>query len=352
MYRYTSDLLVLDGQRHLRSWRAPPSLRQVNTPLDWHRWVSRLALHPDLEFARYMVNGLRDGFRIGFDHARCSCGRARANMASTSRDAALVSRYLDEECRLGRVAGPLNPVEFPEVHCSPIGLVPKSSGGFRLIVDLSSPHGRSINDGIDPAVCSMEYVSVDAVAMVVAEMGRGTILAKVNIRSAYRLVPVHPEDRWLLGMMWNGGLYVDTVLPFGLRSAPKIFTAVADAIEWVAKSSGVETVCHYLDDFLLLARPSQGGQQLDCLLATFSDLGVPIAEEKLEGPGTAVTFLGIEVDTEAMVLRLPQRRIVELKELIGIWLGKGSCRRKELQSPAGKLQHACKVVRPGRAFLR
>ena len=70
-----------------------------------------------------------------------------------------------------------------------MGLVPKgSSGKFRLIVDLSSPHGGSVNDGIGPEWCSLEYVSVDSVAVVVARLGRGTILAKVDIRSAYRLV--------------------------------------------------------------------------------------------------------------------------------------------------------------------
>ena len=51
------------------------------------------------------------------------------------------------------------------MHHSPIDLVPKSSGGFHLIVDLSSPHERSVNNEIDLAVCSMEYASVDAVAM-------------------------------------------------------------------------------------------------------------------------------------------------------------------------------------------
>ena len=144
-----------------------------------------------------MVNGLRDGLRIGFGLARWSRGRARANMTSTSRHAALVSRYLDEECCLGRVVGPL--------PCSPIGLVPKSSGGVCLIVDLSGPLGRSVDHGIDPVVCSMDYVSVDTVAMVVAERGRGTVLAKVDVRSVYRLFPVRLEDRWLLGMMWMGG---------------------------------------------------------------------------------------------------------------------------------------------------
>ena len=66
------------------------------------------------------------------------------------------------------------------------------------------------------------------------------MLFKVDIRSAYRTVLVHPEDRWLLRMQWGEQLFVDTVLPFSLRSAPKLFTAVADAVEWVAKYRGLE----------------------------------------------------------------------------------------------------------------
>ena len=54
----------------------------------------------------------------------------------------------------------------------------------------------------------------------------------MDIQQAYRMVPVHPDDRALLGMRWEGGVYIDTRLPFGLRSAPIIFTAVADALEW------------------------------------------------------------------------------------------------------------------------
>jgi len=45
------------------------------------------------------------------------------------------------------------------------------------------------------------------------------------------MIMVHPEDRPLLGVMWEGTLYVDSALLFGLRSAPKIFTSVADALE-------------------------------------------------------------------------------------------------------------------------
>lgn len=51
-------------------------------------------------------------------------------------------------------------------------------------------------------------------------------MAKMDIKQAYRIVPVHPEDRRLLGMQWQDKVYVDKVLPFGLRSAPLIFSAV------------------------------------------------------------------------------------------------------------------------------
>ena len=102
-------------------------------------------------------------------------------------------------------------------------------------MDLSSPDGHSVNDGISRSLCSLTYVSVDTAVKLVEQLGRGTLLAKVDIRSAYRMLPIHPDDRWLLGMCWEGSVFVDTALPFGHRSAPKMFTAVADALEWIIK---------------------------------------------------------------------------------------------------------------------
>ena len=96
-------------------------------------------------------------------------------------------------------------------------------------MDLSSPEDSSVNDGIDPSLCSLSYISIDIIAILC--LGRGTLIAKTDIKHAYRQVPVHPQDRHLLGMQWQRGYYLDTVLPFGLRSAPLIFTAVADALE-------------------------------------------------------------------------------------------------------------------------
>ena len=75
------------------------------------------------------------------------------------------------------------------------------------------------------------YITCDEVADKVGTMGRGIMMVKMDLKSAYRMVPVHPEDRKLLRMQWKDHVYIDTCLPFGLRSAPRIFTEVAGMLE-------------------------------------------------------------------------------------------------------------------------
>ena len=143
-----------------------------------------------------------------------------------------------------------------------------------------------MNEGIQPQLCSLHYTSVESVAAVARQLGKGALLAKLDIKSAYRLVPVHPH---VLEVEWKGACYVDGMLPFGLRSAPKIFTAVADALEWIIRQNGVTLVDHYLDDFITMGPPGSEtcGQNLDRILAVCRELGVPLAMDKLEGPHTA-----------------------------------------------------------------
>ena len=195
--------------------------------------------------------------------------------------------------------------------------------------------------------------------MAAQRLGRGTLLAKLDIKAAYRFVPVHPQDRYLSGVEWGSAFYVDGTLPFGLHSAPKIFTAVADALQWVLLDSGVTIVDHYLDDFVTMGRPGspECQQNLDRILAICADLRVPLAAEKLEGPSHCLTFLGIELDTKAGIMRLPEDKLSRLRDLLAPWSLRRSCRWQQLESLIGILQHACRVVtcrvvKPGRAFLR
>ncbi len=172
--------------------------------------------------------------------------------------------------------------------------------------------------------------------------------------AAYWLVPVHPQDRLLQGVQWKGRVYVDPMLPFGLRSAPKIFNVIADALEWTLRQQGIRYCEHYLDDFILLGSPDTQECQaaLDTLDRVCGMLGVLMAAHKREGPTTCLIFLGVEIDTIEGTLRLPKEKLDRLGAFLTQWGDKKVCSVKEIQSLVGHLNHACKVVRPGRSFLR
>ena len=355
-YEYMADLCQLEAARPNNPVSVPQQLSEVTTPLGWQEWDWRLAAYPDQRLRSYLVQCIKEGFRMGFTGMVKGIGQCSvSNMPSTKERPKVIDDYLAEECSKGRVLGPLKQELFPQVHPNRFGVIPKGrSGRWRLIVDLSFPGGESVNDGIGGLVCSLSYVGIGEAVRGIVARGRGSQLAKVDIHSAYRNVPVHPEDRWLLGMVWRDALFVDVTLPFGLRSAPKIFTALADAAEWMVRREGVDFLIHYLDDFLLIGRPDseECAGALTKLLEVFKQIGFPVAPEKLEGPTTRLVFLGFELDTLAMEVRLPQEKLAELKELAHQWVGRRSCSVKDLESLIGKLGHAAQVVVPGKTFLR
>jgi len=108
------------------------------------------------------------------------------------------------------------------------------------------------------------------------------------------------------------------MLSFGLRSAPKIFTALADTLEWCIAKEGVKYIYHYLDDFVVLGLPDseQCGQNLHTLQLVCKDLGVPLAPEKQAGSTSTIEFLGIIIDTVRQELRLPNDKLERLKILL------------------------------------
>ena len=132
-------------------------------------------------------------------------------------------------------------------------------------------------------------------------------MAKLHLQAAFRMVPIRPSEWKLLGMHWRGQYYVDTCLPFGLRSAPSIFNEFATALHWILENNYGATFLLYLDDFLLLGPPGLPTRQdsMSAMLHVCQKLGMPVAREKSEGPATCLTFLGIVLDSSLQQLRLP-----------------------------------------------
>ena len=350
-YRYMADLHSLEAT----ATGTGPKCFIPATPLVMRAWCQALEDHPDKDFVAYILAGLCRGFHIGADRANVIRPSRHGNLPSVRQHPALVVEHLAAERAAGRLLGPLPTQLANSCQTSPIGLIPKphQPGKWRLIVDLSSPRGASVNEAIVSEPCHMCYASVLDAAALVRRLGQGTVLAKIDLLHAYRHIPVHPDDHPLLGIKSGQDTFVDTALPFGLRSAPKIFSAFADALAWVMWKRGVKWQLHYLDDFLFLGPPGSPDckQALQQVLDTCNLLGVPVAAHKTEGPTTCLTSLGIQIDTVSMSLSLSRDKLARILSPVLTWRGRRTATKRELQSLIGHLSHAGLVVLPGRAFL-
>ena len=157
---------------------------------------------------------------------------------------------------------------------------------------------------------SLQYITIDNAIQGILRHGRGCFLAKTDIESAFRLIPLKPSDYELFGMFWDGKYYYDKVLPFGLRSAAFLFNMLSDAVEWILLNKCyISFVCHILDDFLIIEPTSPSPSpppphthsqacqvSLSSMLLTFSNLAIPVAINKTLGPENVLEFMGIILD--------------------------------------------------------
>ena len=224
----------------------------VSSPVNVQRLTAALLYRPD----RSLVNSLLNGFSYGFDlgyKGSINPGTQR-NLLSARAHHKEVSTALAKEVSHGHTEGPFDVSPFPILNVSLLGAVKKKDGSYRIILDLSSPQGESVNDGIDRLEYSVWYQSFDDAVDLVCSLGVGTAMAKVDIKHAFRLCPcpVCPQDFLLLGMHWDNQFYFDTRLPFGGRSSPFSFNSFADALAWILIFvCGISYVLHYLDDFFI-----------------------------------------------------------------------------------------------------
>ncbi|XP_054835512.1 uncharacterized protein LOC129329840 [Eublepharis macularius] len=324
----------------------------ARTPIRLHALTPLLARYPDRQAARFLREGFSSGFRIPFTGPRVAA--TSSNLRSARELPEVLAAKINKEVAAGRVAGPFNSPPLPNLRVSPLGVVPKKTPGeFRLIHHLSYPRGSSVNEAIPPELCSVRYASFDHAVRLVRACGRGALMAKCDIQSAFRLLPIHPSDQCLLGFKFRDRWYVDKAMPMGCSVACAAFETFSTFLEWVAKDRmGAPFVSHYLDDFIIMAPPNSPAcaDRLRIFQELAAELGVPLAEEKTEGPSPRLTYLGIELDSVAGLSRLPADKLARLRDLLTGTLARKKCTLRELQSIIGHLNFACRVVSPGRAF--
>lgn len=323
------------------------------SPINVKHFTHFASFYPDQRSAADLVEGVTRGFRLHYQGPRTKTDCI--NLKSVVENPVEAYKHIKQEIIAGRVVGPFDAIPIYNLRVSPIGLVPKKDGSWRMIHHLSYPKGNSVNDFIDPQLCTVQYSSIDSVMDMIANMSPGVLLGKMDISNAFRLIRIHPSDFELLGFKLLGKYFVDKALPMGCALACSLFEQFATFLEWVVKvKSGKDSISHYLDDFIFAGSSESNACQvlMACFTEVCSELGIPIAERKTVGPSPVMVFLGLELDTIQLQVRIPQEKLLKLKSVLLSLMKKKKATLKEFQSLLGLLNFCSRAIPSARAFNR
>ena len=182
--------------------------RPVAPPLqleEW-RWVGMLGKglaltkHPNPAWAAALVQGIQQGFRIGLqEHPQCR--PHLTNTPSAREHSELVDQFVRAQVSQGYMAGPFPVQDCANIITSSIAVISKKTPGkWRVIVEMSSPQNATVNNYLRRELTHVAYGSIEDTAHLMHHLGRNCQLAKLDIKEAYWIIPVHPEDRVFQGI--------------------------------------------------------------------------------------------------------------------------------------------------------
>ena len=323
------------------------SLTPINVPL-----LSKLLKgFPDKET---LCKGFTNGFKFHFSGTESQMEARNSQSANLHADA--VDAKLASELSKGRVAGPFKDPPLPNFKCSPLAIREKAvPGTYRLLHNLSYPYDESsVNGGIDQCHKTVKYASLQSAIKVINQLGRGCFMAKADIQSAYRIVPIHPSQHHLLGFKWRNHYYYDKYLPMGMAEACSMFERISDGFVYVFKKFGVTNIVKVLDDFLILDTTEI---DCNCSLKKFificNALSIPLVEAKTSQSATQeIVFLGVKLDSRLMMASLPNDKLNRYSRDAKAVVSSPTIKNRDLLSLIGKLHFATTVIPIGKPFLR
>ena len=328
-------------------------------------WLSCLWAHPDTDFVNDLLHDIEFGVRIGYQPVSRDY-QIHTNHLSAILNPEPVAREIERELDFNRKVGPFLTPPFENFTGLPLGAIRKKHSApvkWRIIHDLSWPAGLSVNDGIPKDLFTCTYDSLDRAISLLKQFGTGALMSKLDLSDAFRHILVNAQDWELLGSTWpveiDGtvvpGYFIDTFLPFGLRSSPALFLKFVEGLKFVMSSRGASPIWNYLDDFWTCETPSPNPHcrtSLDLMLGTCEHLGFTTNPAKTVLPTTNLILLGIELDSLAQEARINQTRLAEVLHMLDKWSSRKHCTKRQLQSLIGKLHFISSVCRPGRTFVR
>ena len=211
--------------------------------------------------------------------------------------------------------------------------VPKSNGQRRPVINL-----RQLNKHVYNQKFRME-----SLGNIRSLLKPGGFMIKIDLQDAYMSVPVAPKSRSLLVFIFDGKIYRFKVMPFGLNSAPRIFTKLFKPILRLLRSQGMLLII-YLDNILLIAPTADLClAQGKFLMKLLQGLGFLVNINKsVLTPTQSIIFLGFLIDSVNMTISLPEEKQLAIIQKANSLLGQNLVSIRNLCQFVGM----CSVTRP------
>lgn len=322
----------------------------ISTPVHVPELLKLIEGYPDYEF---IAKGFMQGFALGV--------RENPLLMMSKKLGNVPNKHMLEkfqgELDSGRIIGPFKDPPFTDLMVSPIYVIPKpNTTKWRMIFNLSSPKGASVNDNIPDVKRCVAYTDVRSVVSHIVSLHNTNevFMAKLDISDAYRLVPIAKSDWKYLGIHLDSGYYIDRRLPMGAGSSCQIFQRISDMLQWLfVKIQNCHCrVFNYLDDFLIVAVGQEAcNTALETIMAVSKVVGIPMAPHKIERATQAITFLGIGIDAKDCSLYIPEEKREKTLAQLNSFLNRKKARVLDWQKLLGKLCHLSQVVVAGSVFL-
>lgn len=324
----------------------------LNSALNLDKWDESLQHYHDNEICQY----LRFGWLVGYE-ADTPPASVHENHQSGKQHIDQVKKFVKTEVELGALIGPFaKPPFHPWTRVSPILTRPKKDSDTQLIIiDLSFPKGLAVNNGIDITSIfgkDSTYVlpSISDLTAKVVLFGRGSWLWKADLSRAYGQLRVDPLDCPLLGLQVDHSYYIDLCPSFGCRSSSAACQRTSNALAYIMGKAGC-AILAYLDDYASCAPDkTKALEDYNLFISTTQELGLKLAQDKCQPPVTSLEWLGFTLDTEAMSLSIPKKKLKEVLSECQLWTTRSHTNKKKLQSLVGKLAHIANGIPHARRF--
>jgi len=218
---------------------------------------------------------------------------------------------------------------------SQIFLVEKKGGGQRPVINL-----KGLNSFV-----KTEHFKMEGLHILPHLIQKNDWMVKMDLKDAYLQIPIHQESQHLLQFQWEDKLYQFQCLPFGLTSAPRVFSKVMKPVVGTLRHMGIRLVI-YLDDLLILHQVKEELIQLIPLISQlFEALGLIVNQTKsVLIPQQRIEFLGFLVDAMALHLIFPAEKLRKIQQLANHLLHQQRVSVRDLARFVGKASAATRAI--------